>query len=103
MFKLFLFLLIIALVACNSDTKTPQATMPSTIDTTKSYTWSDEDEKEFLAGCVENAQARLNDTAAFAYCKCVLEQLKHTYPNMDSAAAIIMDSARAAVYVDRCK
>lgn len=103
MFKLFLPLLTIAVVACNSDPKTPSATGSSVTDSTKSYTWSDEDEKEFLAGCVENAAVRLSDTAAFAYCKCVLEQLKHVYPNMDSAAAIIMDSIRAAAYVEKCK
>ena len=56
-----------------------------------------------MADCVANAEARLNDTAAFAYCKCVLEQLKHVYPNLDSAAAIIIDSARAAAYVEKCK
>lgn len=103
MFKLFLSLLLFAVIACNSDPKTPSATAPSAIDTSKSFAWPDEDEKEFLADCVANAEARLNDTAAFAYCKCVLEQLKHVYPNLDSAAAIIIDSARAAAYVEKCK
>ena len=30
-------------------------------------------------------------------------ELKQVFPNMDSASAIIMDTARAAAYVAKCK
>ena len=105
MSKLFLSLTLFVLLACNSSTT------PSADDTkagndsavTKSYTWTDEEEKEFLAGCVDNAKTSLNDTTAYAHCKCVLDQLKQSFPNMDSASAIIMDTVKAAAYVAKCK
>ena len=68
----------------------------------KSFTWNSEDEKEFLAQCVESAKANINDTTAYAHCKCVLEQLKQVYPNMDSVAAV-MDTAMAKKYAANCK
>ena len=105
MIKLFLSLAVLIILACNSST-TPSAdgTKPGTDSAvTKAYTWTDEEEKEFLAGCVDNAKTSLSDTAAYAHCKCVLDQLKQAFPNMDSASAIIMDTAKAAAYVAKCK
>ena len=52
---------------------------------------------------MDNAKTGVSDTAAYAHCKCVLDQLKQVFPNMDSASAIIMDTARAAAYVAKCK
>lgn len=106
MLKVFLSFLMLAFVACNNnskDTASGTDSVSANSVNTKSYTWKDEEEKDFLAGCVDKAKIKLSDTAAFAYCKCVLNQLKQTFPNMDSAAGVLMDSARAAVYVEKCK
>ncbi len=104
MIKLFLSLTILLLLACNnSNTPSTDATTPGSDSVTKSYTWTNEEEKEFLAGCVDNAKANVSDTTAYAYCKCVLDQLKQAFPSMDSASAIIMDTTKAAAYVAKCK
>ena len=106
MFKLYLSLLIVFIVACNANsdkTTSNDDSTKATAATSKSFTWSDEDEKDFLAGCVENAKVNLSDTAAYAQCKCVLEALKKNFPTMDSAANALSDSATAATYVSNCK
>ncbi len=104
MIKLFLSLAIFLILACNNS-KAPSADTTTGTDSAaaKSYTWTNEEEKEFLAGCVDNAKANVSDTTAYAYCKCVLDQLKQAFPNMDSASAIIMDTTKAAAYVAKCK
>jgi len=105
MSKLFLSLTLFVILACNSSTtSSADNTKPGTDSTVaKAYTWTDEEEKEFLAGCVDNAKTSVSDTAAYAHCKCVLDQLKQAFPNMDSASAIIMDTTKAAAYVAKCK
>jgi hypothetical protein len=45
----------------------------------------------------------MNEAASFANCKCVLDQLKRSFPNMDSAATVLMDTTRAAEFAARCK
>ena len=105
MFKLYFSLLIIALVACNNNSDNKAASSDSSATTTtngvKSYTWADEDEKEFLAGCVESAKSKLNDTAAFKQCNCVLRELKQHYPSLDSVSTA--DSTQLVGYADKCK
>lgn len=104
MSKLFLLFLIVAIISCNnSSEKTATENVQSVDSTTAKYTWASDDEKEFLAGCVENAKANMSDTAAYAQCKCVLNQLKQVFPTMDSAANVLSDSATAATYVSKCK
>lgn len=104
MSRLFLLSLIVTIISCNNNSeKTSTENLPA-IDSTKAkYTWASDDEKEFLAGCVENAKANMSDTAAYTQCKCVLNQLKQVFPTMDSAATILSDSATAATYVSKCK
>ena len=104
MFKLFLSFAFFLLISCNNsnDTAETQATKNTDTTATKSYTWDSNDEKEFLAQCVETAKGNVNDTAAYAHCKCVLDQLKQVYPNMDSVAAV-MDTAMAATYAANCR
>jgi hypothetical protein len=104
MFKSYLALLLIVIAACNTNSNNS-----ATVDSTKvaapgkSFTWSDEDEKEFLADCVQNAKASRSDTTAYAQCKCVLDQLKQNFPSLDSADNALADSSKAAVYVSKCK
>lgn len=90
-------------ISCNnaSDTGT-EATKKMDTALAKSYTWDSTDEKDFLAQCVETAHVNVNDTAAYANCKCVLDQLKQVYPNLDSVAAV-MDTVMAAKYAANCK
>ena len=105
MIKLFLSLTLFLIIACNNS-KAPSAddtTTGTDSAVAKSYKWTDQEEKEFLAGCVDNAKANVSDTTAYAYCKCVLDQLKLAFPNLDSASAIIMDTTKAAAYVAKCK
>ena len=103
MFKLVLLLAIFLIAACNNSKNSPAAGDLKGSDTTaKSFSWNSEDEKEFLAQCVESAKGNVNDTTAYAHCKCVLEQLKQVYPNMDSVAAV-MDTAMAKKYASNCK
>ena len=104
MFKSYLALLLIVIVACNT-----KSSSNATVDSTKvaapgkSFTWSDEDEKDFLADCVQNAKAGRSDTTAYAQCKCVLDQLKQNFPSLDSADNALADSSKAAAYVNKCK
>ena len=104
MIKLFSSLAIFLILACNNS-KAPSADTAETAtdSSAKSYKWTDEEEKEFLAGCVDNAKTSVSDTTAYAHCKCVLDQLKQVFPSMDSASAIIMDTTKAAAYVAKCK
>ena len=105
MIKLFLSLTLLLIIACNNS-KAPSAdntTTDADSAVAKSYKWTDQEEKEFLAGCVDNAKANVSDTTAYAYCKCVLDQLKLAFPNLDSASSIIMDTTKAAAYVAKCK
>lgn len=105
MYKLFLSLAFFLAISCNNAPDTAADTTKNA-DTTatapKSYTWNSEDEKEYLAQCVETAKGNVNDTTAYARCKCVLDQLKQVYPNMDSAFANL-DSAAAVRYAANCQ
>jgi hypothetical protein len=105
MYKLFLSLAFFLVISCNSASDTAADTTKNA-DTTaaapKSYTWDSQDEKEYLAQCVETAKANVNDTTAYARCKCVLDQLKQVYPSMDSAFANL-DSAAAVRYAANCQ
>ncbi len=105
MFKIFFLFLFVAMAACNnqaSDTASKNGTTQDTV-IKKSFKWPAGEERDFLAGCVDNAKARLGDTAAYSYCNCVLAQVKQTYPNMDSASAVLMDSATVVKYAGNCK
>jgi hypothetical protein len=45
----------------------------------------------------------MNEAASFANCKCVLDQLKRSFPNMDSAATVLMDTPVLRSFAARCK
>lgn len=105
MSKLLLSFLIIIVVSCNtkSNNNTNSAdSLTAAGAQTKSYTWTDSDEKEFLAACVQSAKANLNDTAAFKQCNCVLKQLKQNFPTLDSANNSA-DSAQLVAFAANCK
>lgn len=105
MSKIFFLFLLFALAACNNPSNDAATVDTVSADTSKkkSFTWPVDEEKEFLAGCVDNAKAKLGDTAAYSYCHCILAQVQQTYPNMDSAYAVLMDSTQVLAYAKNCR
>ena len=97
--RIIFFVLILA--GCNSIPKEDTSQKETTAS--KTYTWSQEEEQEFLLGCVDSAKVKMSEAAAFAQCKCILTQLKQSFPNMDSAAPALMDVNRASEFVAKCK
>jgi hypothetical protein len=90
------------LVACKNGPKTPSGNEKGTTNA-KSYTWPIEEENEFMSGCVDSAKIKIGEPAAYAQCKCILEQLKSGYPSMDSAAPALMDVKYVANLAEKCK
>jgi hypothetical protein len=107
MLKIFALLLLVITAACNNNENAAAENNGITADTAKaakpSFQWAAEEEHEFMAGCVDNAKGKLGDTAAYSYCHCILAQVKQTYPNMDSASAILMDTSAVIQYAKNCK
>lgn len=103
MFKI-LSVALLALIACNSgpDKKGETAGAAPASPSAKSYTWSKDDENTFLDGCIDSARVHYGEQAGFAYCNCVLGELKKTFPTMDSASSVLMDLERAKEFAARC-
>ena len=92
------------MAACNTTPESASGKKDSSNNSSaKGYTWSENEEGEFLSGCVDSAKVKMTEAAAFSQCKCILNQLKQTFPNMDSAAPALMDVKRVAAYVEKCK
>jgi hypothetical protein len=102
--KIILLLLCSAFfIACNNNSKNSPG-VKAADSASKGYTWTADDEQEFLAGCVDNAKAGIGDTAAYALCKCVLGEVKKSFPKLDSSAMnVLMDSTQAAAFAAKCK
>ena len=104
MSRIFLCLFVAALaIACNTSSKKADAAKEDSSVITKSHTWTEEEERVFLADCVDKAKAQLGDTLAFAQCNCVLGKLKQNFPTLDSAASTLSDTAKAASFASSCK
>ena len=105
--RFFLIILVSATVSCNNGPKDAASTSDSTTtvanENKQMHTWSKDEEGEFLAGCVGQAKARLGEEKAFVHCNCVLGELKKNFPNIDSAAPVLMDVQRAAEFAAPCK
>ena len=93
----------ITAVACNTGPDSGKKKAKTNSSAVSGYKWTTEEENEFLSGCVDSAKARLDEAAAFVQCKCILNQLKQSFPNMDSAAPALMDVKKVAGYVEKCK
>ena len=102
MFRIFACMMVLTLAACNT---TPESSAKKTQsnNSVKGYTWSQDEEGEFLSGCVDSAKVRMTEAAAFTQCKCILTQIKQIYPNMDSAAPALMDVKKVAEFAKNCK
>ncbi|HJW15626.1 MAG TPA: hypothetical protein VJ499_00820 [Flavisolibacter sp.] len=93
---------LLLLASCKSGPKA-SADNEKTNSTAKAYTWPVAEENEFMSGCVDSAKMKIGEPAAYAQCKCILEQLKSSYPNMDSAAPALMDVKYVANLAEKCK
>jgi hypothetical protein len=105
---IILSLSILFLAACNNNTTaTSNTTQTDDSSQVKSNpNWSSEGATEFVNNCVANAQqsGRFTDEKkAFAFCNCVLNQIKQKYPNLDSAQAMLADTAQMVKLQDNCK
>ena len=106
MFKALSAIFIFTITACNSgpeSVSSKDSTQNVNTPAAKAYSWPADEEKEFLSGCVDSAKVKLGEAAAFAQCKCMLNQLKQNFPNMDSAAPALMDVKREAEMAAKCK
>ena len=88
--------------ACKNSPKTTTEEGKGAV-ATKGYTWATEEENEFMSGCVDSAKVKIGEAAAYAQCKCILQQLKAGYPSMDSAAPALMDVKYVAQLAEKCK
>jgi len=104
--KIFLFLFVAALFACNNSSRSGRAS-----DSTKktaglpSDSMAREATFSFIDGCMENSKLTLGDQKAFAFCKCIYDQLKAQNPGADSLEIdrIAMDTARLAKMAANCR
>lgn len=59
----------------------------------------------FIEGCMQNARLTLGEQKAYAYCKCIYNQIKAENPGSDSIAIeeLAMDTARVARMSQKCR
>lgn len=57
----------------------------------------------FIDGCMENSRLTLGEPKAFAFCKCMYEQIEAKYPNLDSAGIANLDTATVARLAASCR
>ena len=59
----------------------------------------------FIDGCVANSKLTLGEEKAFVFCKCIYDQLRTSYPAMDSVQliALVNDTAQVAKMASNCR
>jgi hypothetical protein len=77
--------------ACKNNKKGTEATdtgAPTTTNTTNTtntsttgQSWDEQTKAAFVANCTNEAKARMNETAAKAYCDCMMEKIAAKYSN----------------------
>ncbi len=105
MIKLILLFSCFILFACNNSSKESSGKDTVSKDNPKITigNWTNEDEMEFIDGCVSNAENRLGKEKAFLYCKCVFTQVKANYASMDSATMVkLSDTTEIAKLAKNC-
>jgi hypothetical protein len=99
-----IFLLIAAICfACNNSSSENQQGKSDSVRTKTGFSWTKEDEHEFLSDCIDHAKGSHGEDTAYIYCNCVLRQVKEDFPNLDSASAILVDSVQASKYTSACE
>jgi hypothetical protein len=106
MYKLLLLLVIGSLLACNNsgtkEKKDNAATTSSCLpadSNARAATFS------FVDGCMQNFRIALGEPKAYAFCKCVYNQLKEQNPKADSLLIeeLALDTARVAALAAKCR
>ena len=106
MYKLLLVLIAGCMLACNNSANEKKTTV-----TAKSSTGLPADSMareatfSFIDGCMQNAKLTLGDQKAFAFCKCIYDQLKAQNPGADSIAIeeLATDTARVSTMAAKCR
>lgn len=81
------------LLGCNEQGNTSKLEMPPP-------QWDSASRLSFIDACVEEQNSVISDTIAYAYCKCMLEQLETRFSQPDSASLI--DSATLLQLQQNC-
>ena len=91
--------------ACSNDASTANPGKDTVVKNTSSAaakSWTQEDELEFMSGCVDNAKARLGNEKSYTYCKCILAQVKTKYAMDSSIIERLSDTAEVAKMAQNC-
>ena len=106
MYKLLLLFSVVCFAACsNSGTSKRSADSVSRSSALPNDSFARVAQFSFIDGCIENAKLTLGDQKAFAFCKCIYEQLQKENPSADSVALdnLAMDTARIAKMAAACR
>ncbi|HWJ91627.1 MAG TPA: hypothetical protein VNR87_10985 [Flavisolibacter sp.] len=103
MARILLILVTAFCFACSNSASDNQPSKSDSVRTKKAFSWSQEDEREFLSDCIDHAKDKHGEDTAYIYCNCVLRQVKEDFPNLDSASAILVDTVQAAKYTEACR
>ena len=107
MYKLFLLLIISSLMACNNASTTRERATDSAKTTAglPNDSLAKEATFSFVDGCMQNFRVALGEAKAYAFCKCMYNQLKAQNPGADSIAIeeLAMDTARVAKLAANCR
>jgi hypothetical protein len=107
--KLLFFSCAVFVLACNNQSATGESgkdTAARSASPTVMTHLSAESEMEILEGCIDNAKAsKLDETKAYALCRCVLRQVQEKYPSADSTALVdhMSDSTEMVQMVKKCQ
>ena len=105
MYKVFLLLFTACLFACNNSGKENK----STTTTTSAGLPADSNARaatfSFVDGCMDNFRIALGEPKAYAFCKCIYNQIKTENPNADSVLIeeLARDTARVARMAAKCR
>lgn len=108
MYKLILLIAISCFVACNNTNNTSAGNADSANRTTSALpkdSLSKVATFSFVDGCMDNFRVALGEAKAYAFCKCMYNQLKAQNPGADSVAIeeLAMDTARVNRLAAKCQ
>ena len=92
--------------ACNNEATTTSPGKDSNQNNTPAATaqsWTQEDELEFINGCVDKAKARFGEEKAYVYCKCILAQVETKYAMDSTLISKLSDTAQVAKMAQNCE
>ena len=110
MYKLLLVLFSLSLFACNNsgNEKSNTTTATTTTATTPGLP-ADSNARaatfSFVDGCMDNFRIALGEPKAYAFCKCIYNQIKTENPGADSVAIeeLARDTARVSRMAAKCR